>query len=403
MNSQDRKFSGFSLLELLVVVVIIIILAGLIVPMIGAASRRAMDQSCQNQGKQIASVVSIYSVSSKGFTPSDADYYVKLVGLKLRTEYGYFWCDPPGSPSCPYDPREAPDLWAKDGTSPSYRYASKLGDLTCPIDATPMKTKHIVPSSYQLLMTGENLMDVEDLSKRLLVRELGSRHEDQGSDANPGGGKTYHVVFADGHAELATRTEYLPGLAVACWQFSDNTRWSKVKDNTIQDLPHFTTVWSKSLTESRFDFLPQVGTWVNTDPATGAQIPDKPDNLMIRMDGFIEFPSPGTWRFVAMAVEKIYLWIDLNENGIPDGSESQERTNIGNLTNMITLNGIQTGKKYPFLLCYREQTGKQYFNLFWSNDNETNLARMKKTILPVAALSFKAAQIKDQDDPGKLY
>jgi type II secretory pathway pseudopilin PulG len=403
MNTQRRHFSGFSLLELFVVVVIIAILAGLIIPMIGAASRKAMDKSCQNKGKQIASVISIYSVSNKGFTPSDAESYVKLMGFKLRTDYGYFWCDPPGNPNCPYDPREAPNLWANEADSPSYRYASKLDDLSCPIDSTPVKTKHIVPSSYQLLMAGENLMDVEDRSKRLLIRELGSRHADSSSKNGPGKEKTYHVVFADGHAEPATQTEYLPGLAVACWQFSDDTRWGKVKDDSIQDLPHFTTVWSKSLTESRFNFLTQVGDWVNMDSATGLPIPDKPDNFMIRMDGFIEFPTSGTWRFVAMAVEKIYLWIDLDEDGNLDSIEIQERTNIGNLTNMITLNGVQAGKKYPFLLCYREQTGKQYFNLFWSDHNETGLARMKKTIVPLSALSFKAAQIKEQDDQTKLF
>jgi len=47
MNTQRRHFSGFSLLELFVVVVIIAILAGLIIPMIGAASRKAMDKSGQ--------------------------------------------------------------------------------------------------------------------------------------------------------------------------------------------------------------------------------------------------------------------------------------------------------------------------------------------------------------------
>lgn len=365
--SRTRRFispsSGtraFSLVEILVVVFIIMVLTAIIVPGIGYVQRAAVARKCLNTARQMAGVIQTYSSGNKGWTPFDSEYCVKLLGYKLNSEDGYFPGDGPG--------------WA-DSATRSRDHARTLRDLWCPVDRDPPPTRHGVRSSYQVTVMGQNLLGLDDPSHVLLVRELGQRHP--GADGLAG-----HLVFADLHPQLDSDVEFVVGLDARWWQ-DNGTRWPRVQNNTCTDEPDFTSVWSKPLSEGRFDFLPQFGAWLSS-------VQDGPNNILLRMDGYIQFPKPGRWFVISYTNDEIFFWIDLNGNELMDGPEHASVTFGSNFRRVLDLPGIEASTRYRCAVGYREAGGKQRLNVYWSQDPTvtSNVGRATKELIPASALSF---------------
>ncbi|HEX3855945.1 MAG TPA: prepilin-type N-terminal cleavage/methylation domain-containing protein [Verrucomicrobiae bacterium] len=70
MSNNFKATKGFTLIELLLVIAIIAILAALLLPVLGAAKRKAQRTACLNNLRQISLGVRIYSDDSNDASPS---------------------------------------------------------------------------------------------------------------------------------------------------------------------------------------------------------------------------------------------------------------------------------------------------------------------------------------------
>jgi len=322
------------------VTVIIILAVALIVPAIIHYQTKAGLAACMSRGKAIAQAVQTYASENNGFTPTDEDYYVAILGYRV---------DYPWSQGTTWETKGyfgEPAGWASDTTSQSYRHAQTIKDFTCPVDGSPDINLHGYKTSYRVgysFRSGKREF-AHFKSDTIVVAGRRSAHQTDEGDA-----RLY--VYGNGSAEFATHLA--GGLWCRGWN-STMSNWSAIRNDTYREVPELETVWDQDFqmgrARSEFSFLP-------TRDRFGDPIPDwdtsgtrqYPRNIILRWDGFISVSQTGSWRLRLYAENARYLWIDLNDDGNVGGSETIERTSGGQRSRNYTL---QAGQRYRFAAMY---------------------------------------------------
>jgi prepilin-type N-terminal cleavage/methylation domain-containing protein len=119
MKHGFKRTSGFTLIELLVVIAIIAILAGLIVPALAAAKKKAQVAKCRIEIKNLEGAINQYN-SAYGRYPTTKDAR-KSIDPPTPTGAGQF-------PDFTYGTYNT--FWAPGASTPTSQIRSKKGDIT---------------------------------------------------------------------------------------------------------------------------------------------------------------------------------------------------------------------------------------------------------------------------------
>jgi prepilin-type N-terminal cleavage/methylation domain-containing protein len=306
MKKRLCPLKSFTLIELMVVVTIIAILAALIVPALQRAQARAMAANCMGKAKAIAGSISTYASSWEGWTNPDSEYYVKLMGYLIDipgstgayATNGYITGDGPG--------------WASNSTTASYKYAqSQINAFRCPVDQSPLSTKHAVKTSYKLSSSfaGPNIMSMTgEANRTLMLREISKLHPVGLSGVNA------HYVYADLHATLGYTGPPLPLSWIRIWHLNSGSYITRPANNVMSNKPEYEDAfyggsWDFSATMVRERVWGLLGTsanndWYGTGGNYGWQCNCRttggyqyPYNFLFRVDSLFRPPASGTWQF----------------------------------------------------------------------------------------------------------
>jgi len=133
MKTQHRTIKAFTLIELLVVIAIIAILAALLLPALAKAKERAQRAQCQNNVKQIALAIHMYSNDSRDYLPEPNWNQPWVVpGWLYDASKGSV----PDPTVAPY--KDTPQLAYKGGLL--WDFIKGQGVYRCPLDNTNLLT-----------------------------------------------------------------------------------------------------------------------------------------------------------------------------------------------------------------------------------------------------------------------
>jgi len=380
MRIHSRRRSGFTLIELMIVVAILAMVAVLLLPLIQKAQVGALANECRGKAIAIGKCVFTYAAGWTGWTCPDGSFYVKELGhYKFSSEEGYYG--------------EKAGTWASDTASRSYQHALQVRDFRCPVDENDVekaRNAHGYPTSYTITNSyvGVHLGRIRTSSSDTLLlietgkADRGRRHpKDRADDLQK------HYVFGDGRGVLGWDRGTLPGLACRWWADRTTGAWAVVKqDNYLVD-PDHEDVWTAGLQESNFGFLPRLlapgeATW-------GRERGQAVEGVLVRMDGYIQFPTQGDRHIISFCDDRAYVWIDLNRNEEVDGNETGETTANGQFQFLMTARQVNPSLFYQCTIMYHESTGNNYLNLFWSTDPlaTTDPQNAPRELIPGSALS----------------
>lgn len=337
---------AFSLVEIMTVLVIIALAAALIVPALIHYQSKAGLTACMSKGKAIAQALRTYASENNGFTPTDEDYYVALMGYRV---------DYPWSAGTSWETKGyfgEPADWASDTSSQSYQHAQTINDFTCPVDGSPDTNLHGCKSSYRVgsAFRGGRSFGLFERDT-IVVSERRNVHQTDEGDA-----RLY--VYGNGASEFAVHA--VPGLWCRGWNTSMGD-WNAIKNSpypnsTYLAVPELEMEWTRDfdVIENQFIFLPTrdrfavaIQDWT---PSANVQ---NPCNIILRWDGEITVSHTGNWRLRLYASDYRYLWIDQNQNESVDTNETRERTYRDGVNQYVERSfQLQTGERYRFTAMY---------------------------------------------------
>ena len=293
-----------------------------------ACSTRAQVLTCMSRAKAIGTSLRTYASQWDGWTNADSDYYVKMAGYCLRDEPGY-----------------------------SAEAAEKVGDFRCPADRHPGKNRHGYFSSYQVHQpfVGSSLRP--ETNRVLIVSERGKRH--------PHGGRLEAVhVYADLRAELGYKGPLFYGLKASFWD-SGLDVWDQVKSGSSFRHPDHEPELPGPIS---YDALQLRFLLDDLRRTAGHRSEERAEAQFIaKFDGFLKFPEDGDWQIQASGARRTYLWLDTDQDEVPEGSESVDQEHAEPGTAGRKWSGITTEKLYRFSLVFAKETCDGGIKLSWTS------------------------------------
>lgn len=220
-NTLQKRFSAFTLLELLIVIAIITIMAALLLPALNKTREKTQEISCRNNLKQIGIGFSMYITDydffpKPGSTPNNFPYWQHQVAtylqypvidnasgsMELMKDYFYriFYC-----PSDQEPMQAASTLGGKKGLSYGINFQiAKVPAGSAVYGCKPISMKK--PAAKYVLMDASASNLNYNTNDRLAFRH--------------GGKKMLNILYGDFHvsnARFPLTNDIMPGLNVTSW------------------------------------------------------------------------------------------------------------------------------------------------------------------------------------------
>jgi hypothetical protein len=345
---------GLTLTKCILILVILVILVILLVSSMGRCPCLPNRVRCLGNAKHMFASVRTYAAAWDGWTHPDPDYYVKLWQYPLSSE---------APPAGQYNAAQA----------------RLVKDFRCPSDKCPRLNAHGYYSSYRFLLPGCRLTDIQNPEKTPAVVEVGRRHP---SDGVSGGYRSsFSVVFADGHAIMATPEDglnmpqaYVPGMRCITWY----TTTPSALFNALKAMPDLDTsnttlqaakpARERTLATGCLSYDGDDWAWIAEDwkdpdgkkRVVANEEHEVPANCVIRWEGYWKVPQDGTnpkspirLRGDWFEPQKGWLWLDVNDNNTIDPKETLADQTVT----------LEAGRKYRLVV-------------LWSNEN-SNFSRAR--------------------------